>query len=282
LPSVFQQLLRFPQYNSGVAALRWHMDQHALAVQQFGSTAARYLASPVHSSGADLDRLAGLARDSRFSSALDMGCGAGHASYALARGGLRRVVAYDLSAQMLEVADAEARARGHSQMETCAGPAERLPFPDMSFDLVVTRYSAHHWMDAPAAVHEAARVLKPGGTLVVIDVLAPENALMDTALQTVEILRDLSHVRDYRESEWRGMLEAANFAAPCVHRWRLQMEFDSWVARIRTTSARVDALKVVLDELPSEARRYFAVSHDRSFEVDSGWLEARRRAPADP
>jgi len=56
------------------------MDQHALAVQQFGSTAAGYLASPVHSSGADLDRLAGLARESRISSALDLGCGAGHAT----------------------------------------------------------------------------------------------------------------------------------------------------------------------------------------------------------
>ena len=90
------------------------MDQHALAVQQFGSTAARYLASPVHSSGADLDRLAGLARESRFSSALDLGCGAGHASYALARGGANRVVAYDLSEQMLEVAAAEAKERGYT------------------------------------------------------------------------------------------------------------------------------------------------------------------------
>jgi ubiquinone/menaquinone biosynthesis C-methylase UbiE len=253
------------------------MDQHALTVQQFGSTAARYLASPVHSSGADLDRLALLARESRPSNALDLGCGAGHASYALARGGASRVVAYDLSPQMLEVAAAEARARGHRQIEICAGPAERLPFPDTSFDLVVTRYSAHHWSDALAAVHEAARVLQPGGTLIVIDVLAPENALMDTVLQTVEILRDLSHVRDYRESEWRAMFEAANFASPCAHRWRLQMEFDSWVARIGTTPARVDALKVVLDELPSEARDYFAVRGDRSFAVDSGWLKAKKR-----
>jgi ubiquinone/menaquinone biosynthesis C-methylase UbiE len=157
-----------------------------------------------------------------------------------------------------------------------------LPFPDASFDLVVTRYSAHHWMDALGAVHEAARVLKPGGTLVVIDVLAPENPLMDTVLQTVEILRDLSHVRDYRESEWRGMFETANFASPRVHRWRLQMEFGSWVARIRTPPARIEALKVVLDELPSEAREYFAVSRDRSFAVDSGWLEARRGPPAEP
>src|ERR1700738_231284 len=205
------------------------MDQHALTVQQFGSTATRYLASPVHSSGADLDRLARLARESRISSALDLGCGAGHASYALARGGASRVVAYDLSEQMLEVAAAEAKERGHDQIEFRAGPAEQLPFPDTSFDLVVTRYSAHHWMNALAAVHEAARILKPGGTLIVIDVLAPENPLMDTVLQTVEILRDLSHVRDYRESEWRSMLEAANFSSPCVHRWRLQMEFDGWV-----------------------------------------------------
>jgi SAM-dependent methyltransferase len=256
------------------------MDQHALTAQQFGATAAGYLASPVHSSGADLDRLAGLTRESEFSSALDLGCGAGHASYALARGGVRRVVAYDLSAQMLEVVAAEAKARGHGQIETCAGPAERLPFPDASFDLVATRYSAHHWMDALGAVHQAARVLKAGGTLIVIDVLAAENALMDTVLQTVEILRDLSHVRDYRESEWRGMFEAADFAPPCVHRWKLQIEFDSWVARIRTTPARVDALKVVLDEIPSEARDYFAVSRDRSFAVDAGWLEARRVAPA--
>lgn len=257
------------------------MDQHGLAVQQFGSTAARYLASPVHSSGADLDRLAVVARESRFSSALDLGCGAGHASFALARGGVDLVVAYDLSAQMLEVAAAEASARGHGQIEICSGPAERLPFPDTSFDLVVTRYSAHHWMDASGAVREAARILKPGGTLIVIDVLAPENPLLDTVLQTVEILRDLSHVRDYRESEWQGMFAAANFASPLVHRWKIQMEFDSWVARIRTTPARIDALKVVLDELPSEAREYFAVSRDRSFAVDSGWLEARRRAPAE-
>jgi ubiquinone/menaquinone biosynthesis C-methylase UbiE len=252
------------------------MDQHALTVQQFGSTAARYLSSPVHSTGADLDRLGELARESRLSSALDLGSGAGHASYALARGGVGRIVAYDLSAQMLEVTATEAKARGHGQIEVREGPAERLPFADASFDLVVTRYSAHHWMDALRAVHESARVLRPGGTMIVIDVLAPENPLMDTVLQTVEILRDLSHVRDYRESEWRGMFDAANFAPPRAHRWRLEMEFDSWVARIRTPPARVDALKVVLDELPAEARDYFAVRPDRSFEVDSGWLEARR------
>jgi hypothetical protein len=52
------------------------------------------------------------------------------------------------------------------------------------------------------------------------------------------------------------------------------------VQQFGSTAARVDALKVVLDELPSEARDYFAMRRDRSFAVDAGWLEARRRTPA--
>jgi ubiquinone/menaquinone biosynthesis C-methylase UbiE len=231
----------------------------------------------VHATGADLDRLADLVNNSRISSALDLGCGAGHASFALARGGARRIVAYDLAAPMLEVVAAEAAARGYGQIETCAGPAERLAFEDATFDVVVTRYSAHHWLDVRRAVHEAARVLKPGGILVVIDVLAPENPLMDTVLQTVELLRDLSHVRNYREPEWREMFRSAGCSEPTVHRWKLPMEFSGWVARIGTSRPRIDALKVVFDELPSEAREYFAVTREHSFAIDAGWFEAARQ-----
>lgn len=258
---------------------RWLMDQHDLAVRQFGSTAARYLTSSVHATGGDLDRLADLVRRSPVSNALDLGCGAGHASFALARGGAGRIVAYDPAIQMLEVVAAEAAARGHGQIETCSGPAERLSFADASFDMVVTRYSAHHWLDVHGAIAAVSRVLRPDGILVVIDVVAPENPLMDTALQTVEILRDASHVRNYRESEWRGLLECANFSEPLVHHWRLPMQFDSWVARIGTSAARIEALKVVLDELPTEAREYFTVGQDHSFEIDAGWFEARRHGP---
>jgi hypothetical protein len=66
----------------------------------------------------------------------------------------------------------------------------------------------------PAALREMRRVIKPQGTLVIIDVVALESPLCDTLLQTVEILRDASHVRDYRASEWSAMLQQAGFAAP--------------------------------------------------------------------
>jgi SAM-dependent methyltransferase len=253
------------------------MQQHDLAGRQFGATAANYLTSTVHASGADLTRLTALAARWRVLDALDLGCGAGHACFALARAGVARVVAYDLAPAMLAVVKDEAHTRGHATIEVRVGTAEHLAFADASFDLVVTRYSAHHWLDVPRALEEIARVLRPHGILVVIDIVAPEAPLLDTVLQTVEILRDESHVRDYRESEWRALLAAAMFSPPAVERWKLPMEFAAWVARIGTSAPRVAALEVVLDALPGEARAYFAVAADRSFVIDSGWFEAARR-----
>ena len=251
------------------------MEQQDLTAQLFGSSASQYLISPVHSTGVDLRRLEQVVALTKSATTLDLGCGAGHASYALARGGAAQVIAYDLSKQMLDVVATEAKARGHSQIDVRTGPAEKLDFLDASFDLVTTRYSAHHWLDMRRGMREAARVLKPGGTLIVIDVFAPEDALMDTVLQTLEILRDRSHVRDYRESEWRMAL-GSQFTVVDAHQWRLPMEFDSWVARIGTSAARIEALKVVLDELPAEARSYFAVDDAHSFSIDAGWLQARK------
>lgn len=252
------------------------MDQQRLSATQFGARANSYLSSAVHSQGADLDRLEKITRELKPARALDVGCGAGHASFALARGGARQVVAYDPSPDMLSVVAQEASSRGLSALETRAGAAEVLPFEDHFFDVVVTRFSAHHWASVPRALAECARVLKTGGKLVVIDVIAPEPPLLDTSLQVVEFLRDGSHVRDYRVSEWASMQKAVGFAEPSVSRWKLPMEFKSWIARIGTPPARVAALEAVFAGLPQEARDYFQVRADLSFSIDSAWLETTK------
>jgi ubiquinone/menaquinone biosynthesis C-methylase UbiE len=250
--------------------------QPQLAARQFGDTAANYLSSSVHAQGADLDRLEQLARRLQPLRALDLGCGAGHTAFALARGGARQVIACDPSPPMLAVVVAEARARELSAIQVIGGTAEGLQFDDSSFDLVATRFSAHHWPSVPAALREVARVLKPQGRFVVIDVIAPEAALLDTTLQTLELLRDRSHVRDYRESEWQQMLAAAGFADLISNVWKLPLQFDSWVRRIATPSRRIEALRAVFEDLPSEARSYFAVQADGSFTSDGCWIEAVR------
>jgi len=251
------------------------VDQAELSSTQFGSRADAYLASSVHARGADLERLRVLSESIRPAHVLDLGCGAGHASFAMARGGARRITAFDPSAQMLAVVAREAAARGHETLDTQAGSAESLPFADASFEIVATRYSAHHWANVPRALAECARVLKPGGRLVVIDVVSPEDQVLDTALQVIEFLRDSSHVRNYRISEWSAMLCAAGFETPSVDSWRLPLEFRSWVARIGTSAPRIAALETVFADFSDEARRYLEVGANLSFVIEAAWMETR-------
>jgi ubiquinone/menaquinone biosynthesis C-methylase UbiE len=252
------------------------MDQQELTVIQFGSKAKSYLESAVHARGADLERVVGIVRNTPAVRALDLGCGAGHVAFALARGGARRVIAYDPSSEMLAVVAQEASRRGHDAIETVVGAAERLPFEDGSFDLVVTRYSAHHWANVPRALEECARVCVTGGRLIVIDAVAPEVPLLDTSLQVIEFLRDASHVRNYRISEWREMHRTAGFADSSVSSWKTSIDFPTWIARIGTAPARVAALQAVFADLPREVTDYFNVRAGFSFEFDSAWMESAR------
>jgi ubiquinone/menaquinone biosynthesis C-methylase UbiE len=255
------------------------MKQSAIAAQQFGDTAAAYLSSSVHASGADLDAVSALAARHAGSDVLDLGCGAGHVSFAAARHA-RSVTACDVSENMLQVVAAAARERGLANISTVPGRAEALPFADASFDIVITRFSAHHWSDVRAALREAHRVLKPQGKMRVIDIVAPEHPLLDTVLQTVELLRDASHVRDYRVSEWEAMLAEAGFTHRCAERWRLKMVFADWIARMRTPPERTAAIRSVFAAAAEEARAWFAVDEDDSFSIDAAMFEAAKRAGA--
>lgn len=257
------------------------MKQQAVVVQQFGNTAQAYATSAVHAQGADLQALRQLAGRGAMPAVLDLGCGAGHVSFAVAPCA-SSVVAYDLSAQMLAVVARSAAERQLGNIETRQGKAESLPFADASFDLVLTRFSAHHWMDVPAALAEVWRVLRPAGTVVVIDIVAPEIPLHDTTLQAVELLRDASHVRDYRVAEWLAMLERAGFAAPRQDAWKLVMQFDEWTARMRTPPGRVAAIRSLFDTAPEETAAYFALQSDYSFAIDAAWFEVRKAGGAAP
>lgn len=83
---------------------------HDHVEKQFSSQASEYLTSTVHASGRDLQRLAVCLADYPDASVLDMGCGAGHASFVAAQN-VSTVVAYDLSAQMLDVVAQAAEVR---------------------------------------------------------------------------------------------------------------------------------------------------------------------------
>lgn len=247
----------------------------ALNDKQFGTTAALYVQSPVHSAGEDLQQIAAIVGRYPDAAVLDLGCGGGHVSYAVAAVA-RSVVACDPSADMLVAVGAEAKRRGLVNIETLTAPAEQLPLPDASFDVVVCRHTTHHWPDVRRGLREAARVVKPGGVVVVDDCVAPEVAVLDTFLQTFEMLRDPSHVRDYSVSEWAEISAQAGLAVTGVTRRRLPLDFAQWIMRQRVPAVREDAIRDLFAIMPADVRRHFDIRENDDFTIDIALFELAR------
>lgn len=248
---------------------------HDNVEKQFGSQASVYLSSAVHASGRDLVRLG--ERLSAFPQAklLDVGCGAGHASFTAAQR-VAEVTAYDLSSQMLEVVAEAAKAKGLNNVATRQGYAEALPFEDASFDVVISRYSAHHWHDVGQALREVKRVLKPGGIFIIMDVMSPGHPVRDIWLQTVEALRDTSHVQNYSSGQWLSLITEAGLISRALITDRLPLEFSSWIARMRTPEALSKAIRMYQDSASAEVKAYFELQDDGSFTSDTIMAEAQK------
>ena len=246
---------------------------NALVSDQFSPKANAYLTSAVHAAGADLNYMAEWLGQRPQAVALDLGCGAGHAAFRLAPL-VQKVVACDLSDAMLSVVAAEAQARGLDNLVTKCSAAETLPCPTAAFDVVVTRYSAHHWHDWAGGLAQMRRVLKPGGAAVFMDVVAPAHTLCDTWLQSLELLRDPSHVRNASVAQWQAQLQALGFKAVEVVPYRLRLEFASWVARMQTPPAHVAAIRALQQVASAAVREYFEIEADGSWTVDTVCITA--------
>jgi ubiquinone/menaquinone biosynthesis C-methylase UbiE len=102
---------------------------------------------------------------------LDIGTGPGvlPLQIAAARADLR-IDAVDLASKMIDRARSRAAAAGYAERVTfLVADVARLPYPDASFDLVVSTLSQHHWNDPGAAMHEVCRILRPGAQAWIYD-----------------------------------------------------------------------------------------------------------------
>ena len=238
-----------------------------LVERQFGPRAAAYVGSAVHSRGPDLQWIGEQVAGTRPGLALDLGAGGGHVSYALAARA-KRVIACDLSAEMLAAVAATAEARGLANIETRVCDIQALPFADASADCAASRFSAHHWGDLGAALRDCRRVLKDGATAVFADAVSPGSALLDTHLQTIELLRDPSHVRDYAIEEWVAVLQAAGFTVQAVKRFRIRIDFAPWIERMQTAPEHVEAIRSLQRQAPQEVASHFEIAEDGSYTLD--------------
>ena len=136
--------------------------------------------------------------------ALDVACGAAHVAQEVAPR-VRQVVGIDLIPALLGLAAARLAAAGIRNVLLQEGDAAALPFTDGAFDLVVCRAALHHFPDPAVQVAEMARVCRPGGRVVVSDMLAP-SAADRAAFDALHRVIDPSHCRCLLDAEMSGLI----------------------------------------------------------------------------
>ena len=120
-------------------------------------------------------RLVGLVTATDPDSVLDIATGTGDLALALARKGVAEVVGLDLAPGMLEVGRRKVRDSGlDGRIEMVLGDSEALEFPDNRFDAVTVAFGVRNFEDLEKGLAEIYRVLRPGGTLAVLETSVPE------------------------------------------------------------------------------------------------------------
>ena len=228
-----------------------------MAQQQFGQNAQAYVTSQNHAQGADLDRLLELAQPQADWLMLDVAPGGGHTTLKFAPH-VRRVVTCDLTPPMLDAARGFLTEQGAQAVDYIAGDAENLPFANATYNLVTCRIAPHHFPNCFKFVQECARVLRPGGLLLVQDHVLPDDQRAARYIDSFERLRDPSHHRAYADYEWRGMFLDAGLSVEHSERMQKTGKMLPWAERTGCTPEIIERLQILLAQAPDAVAEWIS------------------------
>ncbi len=211
---------------------------------------------------------------------LDVATGTGFTALAFAPH-VQTVIGLDISSGMLEQARKQAGGRKIANAVFQEGTAEALPFADGGFDIVTCRIAPHHFLDIQKFLAEAARVLKPGGRLALVDTTVPDDSPEAASWQNeVEAVRDPSHVRNYTPGEWQRMAEATGLTvAECGSGGGgITVPLSDWITKAGCTPEQADEVRRRFADAPLSARSAFQIEAAPDGETVFTWQRVALKA----
>jgi len=186
---------------------------------------------------------------------IDVACGPGVVSRATAArvGSVRGV---DLTPAMVAEAERRAAEEGIENVSFAVGDATALKFANDSFDGAITRLSLHHIPAPGRVVAEMARLVRPGGWVLVSDIVADRDRDANAWREEIERLRDPSHWACHTPEGLRAMGEAAGLVLDEEKLIPIEIDFDDWLERGSGGADAADLVARLLREQPPGAESF--------------------------
>jgi ubiquinone/menaquinone biosynthesis C-methylase UbiE len=161
---------------------------------------------------------------------LDVACGGGIIVCAFAPE-VKHATGIDMTPAMLDRARQLAAEKGIANVSWDRGDVGSLPYANGTFDIVVTRFSMHHFLDPNGVLREMVRVCRPGGRVLVVDMYASDDPAKAAEWNRLEKLRDPSHVRCLALPELTGLFGTAGLSEPQASYYELRDEVRNLLRR---------------------------------------------------
>jgi ubiquinone/menaquinone biosynthesis C-methylase UbiE len=195
---------------------------------RFTRTASVFADFAISDRSAEAERLAALASPRGDEIALDLACGPGTFARTFAPR-VRWICGLDLTPAMLARARKDAAGAGQRNLCFVCGDGYQLPFANETFHLVVCGYTFHHMSEPGAALRELVRVLRPGGRMALLDLVAPDDPAKIEANTKIEQARDVSHVRALAAGEFGSILSGLGCRVVSRERQLWPRDFEKWM-----------------------------------------------------
>jgi SAM-dependent methyltransferase len=189
---------------------------------------------------------------------VDLACGPGVVTRAIASR-VGSVHGIDLTPAMVEEAERRARAEGVGNVEFGVGEATATGLPGASFDGAITRLSLHHIPGPARVVAEMARLVRPGGWVLVSDIVTDRDGDAAAWREEIERLRDPSHWACVTPERLRLMGEVAGLELEQEALVPIEIDFEDWLARGSGGLATAGLIDELLAQRPESAESFRVV-----------------------
>jgi ubiquinone/menaquinone biosynthesis C-methylase UbiE len=203
--------------------------QVARVREQFTRQAEAYAAMQQTRDEAGMRLLVALSGAGAQSRVLDVACGPGFLTLSFA-GACTSARGVDATPAFVERAQRLAREQGADNASFVLGDANALPEPDGAWDVVACRAAFHHFPDPTCVLAEMSRVAKPGGTLLVADLLGSELPESAALHDRIERLCDPTHARALPLSEFSRLFRAQGLEVASQFGSEMRYDVEEWLA----------------------------------------------------